>query len=598
MSYLVIRADHRVCPFVPTEKGAEVDGSGKWSAPMRLSPTQLSADTLMQEDSVPPQTQRPETAVRPFEPDRMSRLISFAVLIAIIVLIGLLFYKVLIGFFIPVFLAAVLVVVFHPLHRWVLSKTGHRDQVAAVVTTVIIMLVLCLPIAFVTTASAVQGLRLIRENDAATIRLRFETIRNSLGLELPEYHGNLEQVEQAIASITDEIGRSIDVDPTATRYGNLEFHAKQAAGTLIDLRESVQQIEEGAAGREESFDELIDIAADIASGGDGEVSVSQLVVQLKSKFGTLKTELLGGPWMALARERANPSKEEIDHMISSVVSYAQPRLISFTGATGTYLVKLAFGSIILVVATFFFLYDGPAMIQSVMHLSPLDDSYEQELLLEFDRISRAVVLATLLSAIAQGVAAGIGYAVAGMEYLVLLTMLTTLFAMIPFVGPAVVWVPVCLYLGIYEERVLAASLLATWGVLVVGTVDNLVKAVVLHGQSQLHPLLALLSVLGGVQALGPIGIVVGPMVVAMLQTLLGILQRELLHFDRQNLVLSTEGISQAVPARRRNSKKRKQIVSAADDNGQSASSDASSQSAADAELDRDSDVPAEPSDEE
>jgi hypothetical protein len=68
--------------------------------------------------------------------------------------------------------------------------------------------------------------------------------------------------------------------------------------------------------------------------------------------------------------------------------------------------------------------------------------------------------------------------------------------------------------------------------LVVGTVDNLVKVFVLHGQSQLHPLLALLSVLGGIQSLGPIGILVGPMVVVLLQTLLGILRTELTSFRR------------------------------------------------------------------
>ena len=96
-----------------------------------------------------------------------------------------------------------------------------------------------------------------------------------------------------------------------------------------------------------------------------------------------------------------------------------------------------------------------------------------------------------------------------------------------------VWIPVCCYLAFIENRPAAAVALACWGVLVVGTIDNFVKAFVLHGQSQLHPLLALLSVLGGVQALGPVGIVVGPMVVALLQTLLSILQRELLQFEQQ-----------------------------------------------------------------
>jgi predicted PurR-regulated permease PerM len=61
----------------------------------------------------------------------------------------------------------------------------------------------------------------------------------------------------------------------------------------------------------------------------------------------------------------------------------------------------------------------------------------------------------------------------------------------------------------------------------VSTVDNIIKPIVLHGQSKLHPLLALLSVLGGVGALGPIGIFVGPIAVAFLQAALTMLQVEL-----------------------------------------------------------------------
>jgi predicted PurR-regulated permease PerM len=83
-----------------------------------------------------------------------------------------------------------------------------------------------------------------------------------------------------------------------------------------------------------------------------------------------------------------------------------------------------------------------------------------------------------------------------------------------------------------EGRPGAALMLAVYGAGVISTVDNFIKPMVLHGQSNLHPLLALLSVLGGVQALGPIGIVVGPMVVVFLQTILKILQRELLSIDR------------------------------------------------------------------
>ena len=125
----------------------------------------------------------------------------------------------------------------------------------------------------------------------------------------------------------------------------------------------------------------------------------------------------------------------------------------------------------------------------------------------------------------------------------LLTLLTTVLALIPFVGAAAVWVPCCLYLAFIKEvpdpdmartwLYAKAGCLAVYGVLVISMADNFIKPWVLQGQSKLHPLLALLSVLGGVQALGPIGILVGPMVVAFLQVLLTILQREITSFDEE-----------------------------------------------------------------
>ncbi len=451
----------------------------------------------------------------------MSRLISFAVLIVIIIVIGLLFYKVLIGFFIPVFLASVLVVVFRPLHRWVLDKTGHRERLAAVLTTLLIMLTLLLPVGVLATASAVQGLRLIEQYDAKTIALLISQVRTSLGLELPPYKDRLQLVSDELNAIVEKTGIS-EQNPDLLQVG------KTTISTLTELKQAVQA--ESGGSFDARFDELIEMAQQVGVPKEEAFGATKLAVDLKSKFSSLRTALLGGSIMALARESANPTKEQINSLVNNGLAFIRPRLLSLTGATGTFIAKLLFGSIILVVTTFFFLYDGPAMIKNIMYLSPLDDKYEQELLLEFDRIARAVVLATILSAVVQGLTAGIGFYFAGMEYLVLLIMLTTAFAMVPFVGPAIIWVPVCLYLAM-NDHIWAAGLLAVWGVAVVGTIDNFVKAVVLHGQSQLHPLLALLSVLGGVQAMGPIGIVVGPMVVAMLQTLLSILQRELVHFE-------------------------------------------------------------------
>jgi hypothetical protein len=131
----------------------------------------------------------------------------------------------------------------------------------------------------------------------------------------------------------------------------------------------------------------------------------------------------------------------------------------------------------------------------------------------------------------------------------LLMLLTMVLAMVPFTGAAAVWIPVSLYLWLYQGHEGVAIGLALYGALIVSTSDNFIKPLVLHGQSNLHPLLALLSVIGGIQSLGPIGILVGPMVVVFLQTLLKILQRELITMDKLSAAAAAFGVQLPFGAR-------------------------------------------------
>ncbi|MDY0167718.1 MAG: AI-2E family transporter [Thermoguttaceae bacterium] len=216
----------------------------------------------------------------------------------------------------------------------------------------------------------------------------------------------------------------------------------------------------------------------------------------------------------------------------TVISRAQEFLTPLVLATPGYLGRLLLSGAIMILAVYYFFADGPAMIRAIMRLSPLDDKYEQQLIDQFDVITRAVVLATVLAALAQGLAAGVGYFFVGIGSVVLLTVLSVLLAMIPFIGAAGVWVPVCLWLAFIHDRPVAAILLTVYCLAVVSTIDNLIRPYILQGRSSLHPLLALLSVIGGAQALGPIGIFVGPMVVVFLQALLNMLHSELGEMDR------------------------------------------------------------------
>jgi predicted PurR-regulated permease PerM len=251
-----------------------------------------------------------------------------------------------------------------------------------------------------------------------------------------------------------------------------------------------------------------------------------------AEFRDFKRNLLGGTYRSWLTEWANPSEEQLEQLRRSVLSTVGP-VLSFGGGTLALLAKIGFGTLITLVALFFLLAEGDRMLEAVIKISPLEEQHVRELAAEFDRACRAIVSATLLSAIAQGLLAGIGFYFCGLRSSVaLLMLLTMVLALIPFTGAATVWAPVALYLYFIQGNIWAALGLALYGALVISTSDNIIKPLVLHGQSKLHPLLALLSVLGGIQALGPIGIVVGPMVVVFLQTLLKIIHRELMTIDR------------------------------------------------------------------
>lgn len=365
----------------------------------------------------------------------MSRMISFIVLVAVLVLIGILFYHVMAPFLLPLFLAVLLVVIFQPLFDWMVARCGGRQRWAAALTTVAIVLIVLLPIGLIVFQAVSEGISLYRTSKAA----------------------RQENMPAAQAP---------DAEP-------------RPAQPVLDLDD-----------------------------------VATKIVRFVGYFG-----------LALSpKEVELEIRQRADELLA-------PLAVNAAKISG----KVIIGMIITVIALYFFLADGRSMLYQIMLLVPLDQQYEEQLVDEFTKMSRAVVLATLLSAAAQGLLAGIGYFFAGVDFLFLLTLLTMLLAMVPFVGAGSVWVSVCLWLFFIADRPLAASLLALYGMTIVSTVDNIIKPVVLHGRSNLHPLLALLSVLGGLRALGPIGIFVGPMVVTFLYALLKMFHREVERMSQPSL---------------------------------------------------------------
>ncbi|MBX7167835.1 MAG: AI-2E family transporter [Pirellulales bacterium] len=461
----------------------------------------------------------------------MSRLVSFLILVALVAVSGLLFYQVMAQFLLPIFLAVVLVVIFRPLHRWVVQEVKGSNHLAALLTTLMILLVVLAPMVTVLAMAAADAARIVTNFDQREVLERYSKLLKSVGLDLDAKPILDEVDEQLLPLRTDDLERLKPAALTAALHQLGSDDVRKVVREVVARQRPAQPpVGDDAAPAESiqaTYDLLLQTAAELEHLDPEQPEFVDKGKKVDNQFQDFTLELYGSSWVMWLKKTANPGPEELPQLRERLRAWVTPLALSTTQAVGGVVGRLIVGFCIMVVSLYFFLADGPGMVNTIMRLSPLAHTYEQQILFEFDRISRAVVVATLLSALVQAVLAAIGYYFAGLGSIFLLTVITFLLAMVPFVGAASVWGACALWLFLFQDDWVAAAALAAYGTLVISMADNIIKPYVLHGQSNLHPLLALLSVLGGVQALGPIGIFVGPMVVAFLQAALNMLRKEL-----------------------------------------------------------------------
>ncbi len=466
----------------------------------------------------------------------MPRLVSFLVLVGILALFGALFYRVVAGFLLPIFLALVLVVVFRPLFGWVSARCGQRPRLAALVTTILIVILVLGPLLFVIAQAATEAQHTYKVWSQQRGQDVIQKLRQRWRLELPpvETRVSLENVVERLRLWHGERpGQDVIKEELPDIRSAVAEVRKWLDQSGIESGASVESVPAARA----AIGELTSTLDQLSAAVDKDEDVTAMLEDSAGASAGLRRQILGRPLRLWLKQQASDSG--LTELKSQVERLAGKLALGGTQAVGGFLASFLVGLAIMLVAVYYFFADGPAMLKSLMRLSPLDDRYEQQLWNQFASSSRAVVTATLASAFVQGLLAGVAYFFLGLNSVMLLTVATMLFALIPFIGAAAIWGPCCIWLWAYEERGAAAAVLFFYGALVVSNADNIVKPWILKGQSNVHPLLALLSILGGVEALGPIGILVGPMVVSFLQTLLRMLNAELASMGSANLAAVT-----------------------------------------------------------
>ena len=192
----------------------------------------------------------------------------------------------------------------------------------------------------------------------------------------------------------------------------------------------------------------------------------------------------------------------------------------FSGVSG------AFFSLFFSLMTLYYLFkDGDKFKKVIISLSPLDDKYDSEIFSKLSQTVSSVVKGSLLIALLQGILSGLGFLFFGIPNPAIWGAIAIISALIPVVGTALVLIPGIVYLfGIGSFG--AAVGLLIWGAIIVGGIDNLLRQKLFEQGIKIHPLLILISVLGGLEFFGAVGFLLGPLLLSLMFSLLDIYRKE------------------------------------------------------------------------
>jgi predicted PurR-regulated permease PerM len=183
----------------------------------------------------------------------------------------------------------------------------------------------------------------------------------------------------------------------------------------------------------------------------------------------------------------------------------------------------------IVMITFFFLLrDFEKIKELISTVLPLGKSDNKKLLEELGFTLHTTVHVALIVALVQGTLGGLSFLFLGLDAPIFWGAIMTIFCLIPFMGAPVIWLPTAIFLAI-QGSYIKAIILVLWGMFVIGLIDNVIRTFLIGGSTKLHPLLVFFSVLGGVFVLGPLGIFMGPVILAAGIFLLKLVKVEYMH---------------------------------------------------------------------
>jgi predicted PurR-regulated permease PerM len=212
-----------------------------------------------------------------------------------------------------------------------------------------------------------------------------------------------------------------------------------------------------------------------------------------------------------------PYRDQIVARAGELVGSFGTFVFNALSATTRATVLFVFHFAVMLYTMFFFFTDGPKLVQTMLAYLPLADADKDRMLEKFVSVTRATLKGTILIGVAQGVLSGVAFWAVGIDGAIFWGTVMTVLSVIPGIGGALVWVPAAIIL-IVSGSIWQGVALAAFCAVVVGSVDNLLRPILVGRDTRMHELLIFFSTLGGLLAFGAMGFILGPILAALFLT--------------------------------------------------------------------------------
>ncbi len=191
-------------------------------------------------------------------------------------------------------------------------------------------------------------------------------------------------------------------------------------------------------------------------------------------------------------------------------------------------------TLIVLISLFFLLKDGEAIHKSIRDMIPISGESYDYLVKSTKTIINSVVFGSIFVAVLQGVISGIGFSIFGIPNSVLWGTVATAAAFVPGFGTGALFIPMMIYAFVYGSIFQVIGLLL-WAMIFINAIETFVRPMIIHKSVNIHPIFILFSILGGISLFGPVGSVLGPLILGLLFAMIRVYKMKEISIAKDNL---------------------------------------------------------------